>query len=250
MQEARLTSGGGTSYLQAIRRFPMLDAKQEHMLAARWRERGDGSVAHPLVTSHLRLAAKIAMQYRRCGLPIADLISEGNIGLMQAVNRFDPNRGFRFSTYAAWWIKAEIQNYILRSWSLVKLGTTANQKKLFFNLPKVKRRLSARPDGDLHHDQVTIIANGLGVTEQEVIEMNRRLSGDVSLNTPLNDNGDSIEWQDRLADQGSDQESVIAESDELETRKKALEAALTVLDGRERQIFEARRLIDPPRPLD
>jgi RNA polymerase sigma-32 factor len=198
----------------------------------------------------LRLAAKIATAYRRYGLPTSDLISEGNIGLLQAIKRFDPDRGVRFSTYAIWWIKAAIKTYIVRSWSLVKMGTTANQKKLFFNLPAAKRRLSALQDGDLRPNQVTLIANDLGVTEQDVVKMNRRLSGDVSLNVPLNEDDGSVEWQDRLVEEGSNQESHLAESEEYETRRKALGLALTVLDDRERHIFKSRRLVDPPITLE
>jgi RNA polymerase sigma-32 factor len=244
VQEASAT------YFQEIRRFPMLKVEEEHMLAARWRERRDGIAAHQLLTSHLRLVVKIAMSYRRYGLPTSDLISEGNIGLLQAIERFDPDRGVRFSTYAIWWIKAAIKNYIVRSWSLVKMGTTANQKKLFFNLPRAKRRLSALQHGDLRPDQVTLIANELGVTEQDVVEMNRRLSGDLSLNAPLNEDEDSVEWQDRLVQEGSDQESHLAESEEYEARRTALGLALKALDDRERQIFEARRLVDPPLTLE
>ena len=220
------------------------------MLAVRWRERGDGSAAHQLLTSHLRLVAKIAIAYRRYGLPTSDLISEGNIGLLQAIKRFDPDKGVRFSTYAIWWIKAAIKDYIMRSWSLVKMGTTANQKKLFFNLPKAKRRLSALQDGDLRPDQVTLIANDLGVTEQDVVEMNRRLTGDVSLNVSVNEDDDSVEWQDRLVEEGSDQELHLAESEEYEARRTALGLALTVLHDRERHIFELRRLVDPPLTLE
>ena len=238
------------SYFQEIRCFPMLKAEEEHMLAVRWRERRDGNAAHQLLTSHLRLVAKIAIAYGRCGLPTSDLISEGNLGLLQAIERFDPERGIRFSTYAMWWIKAAIKNYIVRSRSLVKMGTTANQKKLFFNLPRVKRRLSALQDGDLRPDQVTLIANELGVTEQDVVEMNRRLSGDVSLNAPLRDGDDSVEWQDRLVEEGFDPESHLAETEEYEARRTALGLALKVLDDRERHIFEARRLVDPPLTLE
>jgi RNA polymerase sigma-32 factor len=250
MQHASETSRGTTSYFVEIRRFPMLKAEEEYMLAARWRERADGSAAHQLLTSHLRLVVKIAMGYRRYGLPTSDLISEGNIGLMQAINRFDPDKGVRFSTYAVWWIKAAIQNYILRSWSLVKMGTTVNQKKLFFNLARAKRRLSALQEGDLRPDQVSLIASGLGVTEQEVVDMNRRLIGDVSLNVPLNEDDNSVAWQDRLADETSDQETRLAESEEAQTRRSALGLALRVLDERERHIFEARRLSEPPFTLD
>ena len=203
-----------------IQRFPMLNAEEEYMLAARWRARADASAAHQLLTSHLRLVAKIAMAYRKYGLPTSDSISEGNVGLMQAIDRFDPDRGFRFSTYAVWWIKAAIQNYILRSWSLVKMGTTVNQKRLFFNLARAKRRLSALQEGDLRPDQVSLIASGLGVTEQEVVDMNGRMSGDLSLNVPLNEEDDSVEWQDRLVDEGSDQELRLAESEESETPPK------------------------------
>jgi RNA polymerase sigma-32 factor len=198
----------------------------------------------------LRLVVKIAMGYRKYGLPTSDLISEGNIGLMQAINRFDPDKGVRFSTYAVWWIKAAMQNYILRSWSLVKMGTTVNQKRLFFNLARAKRRLSALQEGDLRPDQVSLIASGLGVTEQEVVDMNRRLTGDVSLNVPLNEDGNSVAWQDRLADEASDQETRLAESEEAQTRRSALGVALRVLDDRERHIFEGRRLNEPPSTLD
>jgi alternative sigma factor RpoH len=210
MRDAMLTSEARTRYFDEIRRFPMLKAEKEYALAVRWRGRADESAAHQLLTSHLHLVAKVALRYRNYGVPISDLISEGNIGLMQAVKRFDPDKGIRFSTYAIWWIRASIQNYILRSWSLVKMGTTFNQRKLFFNLPKAKRRLSALEGGDLRPDQVTLIANGLGVREKEVVEMNRRVSGDVSLNVPLNEHGDSVEWQDRLVDEGSDQESCVS----------------------------------------
>ena len=202
MQHAIVTSRAAATYFEEIRRFPMLKADEEHMLAERWHQCGDSSAAHQLLNSHLRLVAKIAIGYRRYGLPISDLISEGNIGLMQAIKRFDPDKGTRFSTYATWWIKAAIQNHILRSWSLVKMGTTANQKKLFFNLRKAKRRLSATEEGDLRPDQVTRIAHELDVAEQDVVEMNRRLSGDLSLNVPLNDESDSVEWQDKLVEQG------------------------------------------------
>jgi RNA polymerase sigma-32 factor len=250
MHDASVIPSGAANYFKEIRRFPMLKADEEYMLAARWRERGDGSAAHRLSTSHLRLVVKTAIGYRRYGLPISDLISEGNIGLMQAIKRFDPDKGTRFSTYATWWIKAAIRNYILRSWSLVKLGTTVNQKKLFFNLAKAKRRLSVLQEGDLRPHQVTLIANELGVTEQDVVEMNGRMSGDLSLNVPLNEEDHSVEWQDRVADESFDQESRLAESEESETRRRALGVALTVLDDRERHILEARRLIEPPLTLD
>jgi RNA polymerase sigma-32 factor len=228
----------------------MLQPQEEFMLAKRWREHGDRNAAHKLVTSHLRLVAKIAMGYRGYGLPISEVISEGNVGLMQAVKRFEPDKGFRLATYAMWWIKAAIQEYILRSWSLVKMGTTANQKKLFFNLRKAKSRISALEEGDLRPDQVKIIAKRLGVTEQDVIDMNRRLGGDASLNAPIREEGDSGEWQDWLVDDQESQEKVLAESEELATRRKALSEALSVLNDRERRIFEARRLADEPVTLE
>jgi RNA polymerase sigma-32 factor len=241
---------GLTRYLEEIRRFPMLEPQEEYMLAKSWREHGDREAAHRLVTSHLRLVAKIAMGYRGYGLPISEVISEGNVGLMQAVKRFEPDKGFRLATYAMWWIKAAIQEYILRSWSLVKMGTTANQKKLFFNLRKAKSRISALEEGDLRPDQVKLIAKRLGVTEQDVVDMNRRLGGDVSLNSPIRDEGDSGEWQDWLVDESASQESRLAESEEADNRRKALGEALTVLNERERRIFEARRLVDEPITLE
>jgi RNA polymerase sigma-32 factor len=241
---------GLTRYLEEIRRFPMLEPQEEYMLAKRWREHGDRDAAHRLVTSHLRLVAKIAMGYRGYGLPIADVISEGNVGLMQAVKRFEPEKGFRLATYAMWWIKASIQEYILRSWSLVKMGTTANQKKLFFNLRKAKSKISALEEGDLRPEQVALIAKRLGVTEQDVIDMNRRLGGDASLNTPIREDGDSGEWQDWLVDEAPTQERVLAENEELDNRRKALGEALSVLNERERRIFEARRLADEPITLE
>ncbi len=241
---------GLTRYLEEIRRFPMLQPQEEYMLAKSWREHGDRDAAHKLVTSHLRLVAKIAMGYRGYGLPISEVISEGNVGLMQAVKRFEPEKGFRLATYAMWWIKAAIQEYILRSWSLVKMGTTANQKKLFFNLRKAKSRISALEEGDMRPDQVKIIARRLGVTEQDVVDMNRRLSGDASLNAPIREEGDSGEWQDWLVDDHDSQEKVLAENEELATRRKALSEALSVLNDRERRIFEARRLTDEPVTLE
>ena len=237
-------------YLEQVRRFPMLEPREEYALAKSWREHGDDDAAHRLVTSHLRLVAKIAMGYRGYGLPISEVISEGNVGLMQAVKRFEPDKGFRLATYAMWWIKAAIQEYILRSWSLVKMGTTANQKKLFFNLRKAKSRISALEEGDLRPDQVQLIAKRLGVTEQDVIDMNRRLGGDVSLNSPIREEGDSGEWQDWLVDESASQESRLAESEEADNRRKALGEALTVLNERERRIFEARRLVDEPITLE
>jgi RNA polymerase sigma-32 factor len=235
---------GLTHYLEEIRRFPMLERQEEYMLAKRWREHGDREAAHRLVTSHLRLVAKIAMGYRGYGLPISEVISEGNVGLVQAVNRFDFDKGFRLTTYAVWWIKAAIQEYILRSWSLVRMGTTANQKKVFFNLHKAKRKISAFDDGDLRPDQVKIIARRIGVTEQDVIYMNRRLGGDTSLNAPIREDGDSGEWQDWLVDESPDQETTLAASEEFDDRRKALSDALTVLNERERHIFETRRLAE------
>jgi RNA polymerase sigma-32 factor len=250
MQTATLVSAGTTRYLEEIRRFPMLEAEEESVLAKRWREHGDADAAHKLVTSHLRLAAKIAVGYRGYGLPISEVISEGNVGLMQAAKRFDPQKGFRFATYAMWWIKAAIQEYILRTWSLVKMGTTANQKKLFFNLRKAKSKISALEEGDLRPDQVKLIAKRLGVTEQDVVDMNRRLGGDVSLNAPIRDDGDSGEWQDWLVDEVSDQETRLVEDEESDNRKKALGEALSVLNERERRIFEARQLADDPMTLE
>jgi RNA polymerase sigma-32 factor len=243
--------GGLTRYLEEIRRFPMLEPQQEYMLAKRYLEHGDRDAAHKLVTSHLRLVAKIAMGYRGYGLPIGEVISEGNVGMMQAVKRFDPERGFRLATYAMWWIKAAIQEYILRSWSLVKMGTTANQKRLFFNLRKAKSQIQALDEGDLRPDQVRLIAEKLNVSEEEVVSMNRRLSGDASLNAPIRaSEGDSGEWQDWLADDSETQEETLAERDELDQRRVMLNEALGVLDKRERRIFEARRLSDDPLTLE
>src|ERR1700719_3109639 len=246
-----LTAESGlTRYLEEIRRFPMLEPQDEFMLAKRWREHGDRDAAHKLVTSHLRLVAKIAMGYRGYGLPISEVISEGNVGLLQAVKRFEPDKGVRLATYAMWWIKAAIQEYILRSWSLVKMGTTANQKKLFFNLRKAKSRMSALEEGDLRPDQVQLIAKRLGVTAQDVVDMNRRLGGDASLNSPIGEEGDSAEWQDWLVDESASQEAQLAESEEADNRRKALGEALTVLNERELRIFEGRRLADQPLTLD
>ena len=241
---------GFTHYVEEIRGFPMLERQEEYMLAKRWREHGDRGAAHKLVTSHLRLVTKIARDYRGYGLPISEAISEGNVGLMQAVKRFEPEKGFRLATYAMWWIKAAIQEYILRSWSLVKMGTTANQKKLFFNLRKAKSKISALEEGDLRPDQVKLIAKRLGVTEQDVVDMNRRLGGDVSLNAPIREDADSGEWQEWLVDDVSDQETRLAESEESDNRRKALGDALSVLNDRERRIFEARRLADDPITLE
>jgi RNA polymerase sigma-32 factor len=240
---------GLSRYLAEIRRFPMLNPEEEYMLAKRWREHGDRDAAHKLVTSHLRLVAKIAMGYRGYGLPIGEVISEGNIGLMQAVKRFEPDKGFRLATYAMWWIRASIQEYILRSWSLVKMGTTANQKKLFFNLRKAKSQISALDEGDMRPDQVSTIAHRLGVAEQDVIDMNRRMSGDASLNSPIRQDGEG-EWQDWLVDDGISQEKILADREESENRLDALHQALSVLNPRERRIFEARRLADDPLTLE
>jgi RNA polymerase sigma-32 factor len=246
-----LTDASGlTRYLGKIRRFPLLEAQEEYMMAKSWREHGDREAAHRLVTSHLRLVAKIAMSYRGYGLPIAEVVSEGNVGLMQAVKRFEPERGFRLATYAMWWIKAAIQEYVLRSWSLVKMGTTASQKKLFFNLRKAKSKISAFEEGDLRPDQVKLIAERLSVNEQDVIDMNRRLGGDASLNAPIRDEAESGEWQDWLVDEAPSQERVLLETEEFANRRRALGEALTVLNDRERRIFEARRLAEEPITLE
>ena len=237
---------GLTRYIEEIRRVPMLESHEEYMLAKRWREHGDLEAVHKLVNSHLRLVARIAKGYRGYGLPISELISEGNVGLMQAVKRFEPEKGFRLATYAMWWIKAAIQEYILRSWSLVKMGTTVNQKKLFFNLRKAKSKISVLDEGDLRPDQVKLIASRLGVTEQDVVDMNRRLGGDVSLDAPIREDGNSSEWQDWLVDEHLDQETTLAASEEFGGRRKALASALSVLNDRERRIFEARRLAEEP----
>ena len=242
--------GGLSRYLAEIRRFPMLEPQEEYMLAKSWREHGDRDAAQRLVTSHLRLVAKIAMGYRGYGLPIGEVVSEGNVGLMQAVKRFEPDKGFRLATYAMWWIRAAIQEYILRSWSLVKMGTTANQKKLFFNLRKAKSQISALEEGDLRPEQVKTIATKLGVTEQDVVDMNRRMSGDASLNAPIRQEGEGGEWQDWLVDDSSSQESLLVESEESDNRLGALRQALAVLNERERRIFEARRLLDEPVTLE
>ena len=243
---------GLSRYLQQIRKFPMLEPEEEYMLAKRWGEEQDTEAAHKMVTSHLRLAAKIAMGYRGYGLPQAEVISEANVGLMQAVKRFDPEKGFRLATYAMWWIRASIQEYVLRSWSLVKLGTTGAQKKLFFNLRKAKARIGALEEGDLHPEKVTRIANDLGVTEAEVISMNRRLSGgDASLNATVGSEGEgSMQWQDWLEDESADQAGDYEASDELETRRALLSEAMTALNEREQDILTKRRLIDHPLTLE
>jgi RNA polymerase sigma-32 factor len=249
-QPAFARDGRGKDYLYDIQRFAMLERDQEYALAKRWRERGDRNAADQLVTSHLRLAVKIAMGYRGYGLPVSEIISEGNIGLMQALNRFEPERGFRFATYAIWWIRASIQDYILRSWSLVKIGTTANQKRLFFKLRSAKNKIAAFESGDLHPDQVASIAKSLDVTDQDVIDMNRRLGGDKSINAPLHEDGETGEWQDHLVDQSPSPEAIVAEQDDKEHQHGALVAAIGVLDDRERRIFEARHLVDEPLTLE
>jgi RNA polymerase sigma-32 factor len=242
---------GLNRYLDEIRKFPMLEPQEEYMLAKRYAEHGDRPAAHRLVTSHLRLVAKIAMGYRGYGLPIGEVVSEGNVGLMQAVKKFDPDRGFRLATYAMWWIKASIQEYILRSWSLVKMGTTANQKRLFFNLRRLKGRIQAIDEGDLKPEQVAQIATKLNVSEEEVVSMNRRLSGDASLNAPIKaSEGESGQWQDWLVDDHESQEETLIEQDELDTRRRMLARALGVLNERERRIFEARRLAEDPVTLE
>ena len=242
--------GGLTRYLEEIRQFPMLEPQEEYMLAKSWREHGDRDAAHRLVTSHLRLVARIAMGYRGYGLPVGEVISEGNVGLMQAVKQFDPDKGFRLATYAMWWIRAAIQEYILRSWSLVKMGTTAAQKKLFFNLRKIKGQLKALEEGDLRPDQVKQIATRLGVTEEDVVSMNRRLAGNSSLNAPVRNDAESGEWQDWLVDETMDQETALAESEERDQRRDMLNDALKGLNERERRVFEARRLADEPLTLE
>ena len=243
---------GLSRYLQEIRKFPMLEPEQEYMLAKRWIEEQDADAAHQMVTSHLRLAAKIAMGYRGYGLPQAEVISEANVGLMQAVKRFDPEKGFRLATYAMWWIRASIQEYILRSWSLVKMGTTSAQKKLFFNLRKAKSRIGALDEGDMHPDNVTKIAGDLGVSEDEVISMNRRLSGgDASLNAMVNADGEgSMEWQDWLEDEDADQAADYEMQNELSMRRDMLNSAMSGLNDRERDILTQRRLVDEVKTLE
>lgn len=238
-------------YMQEIRQFPMLTQEDEYMFAKSYKEHGDRAAAHQLITSHLRLVAKISMGYRGYGLPIGEVISEGNIGLMQAVKRFEPDKGFRLATYAMWWIKASIQEYVLRSWSLIKMGTTANQKKLFFNLRKLKSKISALEEGDLKPDQVKYIAKTLGVEESDVVSMNRRLSGDASLNSPLRSDGEGEgEWQDWLVDDSDSQEQILVENEEAKMRNEMLKEALTKLTDRERRVIEARKLQDNPATLD
>ena len=244
--------GGLNRYLQEIRRFPMLEPEEEYMLAKRWVENEDSSAAHKLVTSHLRLAAKIAMGYRGYGLPQAEVISEANVGLMQAVKKFDPEKGFRLATYAMWWIRASIQEYVLRSWSMVKLGTTSAQKKLFFNLRKAKARIGALEDGDLRPEHVARIAHDLSVTEEEVISMNRRMSGgDASLNATISADGEgAAQWQDWLEDEDADQAGDYEAKDELEIRREMMAEAMTVLNEREQDILTQRRLMDNPVTLE
>jgi RNA polymerase sigma-32 factor len=243
---------GLSRYLTEIRKFPMLEPEEEYMLAKAWVDHGDKEAAHQLVTSHLRLAAKIAMGYRGYGLPTAEVISEANVGLMQAVKRFDPDKGFRLATYAMWWIRASIQEYILRSWSLVKMGTTAAQKKLFFNLRKAENKIGAIEDGELRPENVARIAHDLNVSEDEVISMNRRLSGgDASLNAQIRADGDgAAEWQDWLEDEEADQATAYAERNELESRRELLVEAMKVLNDRERHILTERRLKDEPVTLE
>jgi RNA polymerase sigma-32 factor len=243
------SESGLNRYLQQIRQFPMLAPDEEYMLAKRWKDEGDREAAHKLITSHLRLVAKMAMGYRGYGLPIAEVISEGNVGLMQAVKRFEPDKGFRVATYAMWWIKASIQEFILRSWSLVKMGTTASQKKLFFNLRRAKSQIQALEEGDLRPDQVKHIATKLGVPEEDVISMNRRLSGDTSLNAQVRADSEG-EWQDWLVDESDSQETVLVESQERGMRMGLLTDALEKLTDRERKVFEARRLRDDPATLE
>ncbi|MFN9162360.1 MAG: RNA polymerase sigma factor RpoH [Alphaproteobacteria bacterium] len=245
-----LTEGGLSRYLTEIRNFPMLEPEEEYMLAKRWREHEDSSAAHKLVTSHLRLVAKIAMGYRGYGLPVNEIISEGNVGLMQAVKRFEPDKGFRLATYAMWWIKASIQEYILRSWSLVKIGTTAAQKKLFFNLRKAKGHIKAIEDGDLRPEQVKLIATKLGVSEEEVVSMNRRLAApDHSLNAPMRADSEG-EWQDWLVDDSPNQETLLAEREQKDDRSELLVEGMKALNDRERRILTARRLQDEPATLE
>ena len=241
--------GGLSQYLIRIKKFPMLQAEEEYMLAKSWKERGDLKSAEKLVTSHLRLVAKIAMGYRGYGLPVSEMISEGNVGLMQAVKKFDPERGFRLATYAMWWIKANIQEYILRSWSLVKIGTTTAQKKLFFNLRKLKNQIAPRSEGDLRKEHVDEIADRLNVSKDEVISMNRRLAGqEKSLNAFVSEDGD--EWQDWIADKSMDQELIVSQNQELSERKDLLYQSMDILNDREREIINARKLSDEPATLD
>ena len=242
--------GGLSLYLAQIKKFPMLDAEEEYMLAKNWKERGNLKSAHKLVTSHLRLVAKIAMGYKGYGLPVSELISEGNIGLMQAVKKFDPDKGFRLATYAMWWIKAGIQEYVLRSWSLVKMGTTAAQKKLFFNLKKLKQQIAPTQEGDLKEEQIKEISDRLGVKSEEIVSMNRRMMGkEKSLNQPVKP-GEDDEWQDWVVDEALDQELYVAQKQELDEKKSLLHEAIKILNDRERKILEARKLCNEPKTLD
>ncbi len=243
--------GSFSSYLSKIRKFPMLDAAEEYVLAKNWREQGDKEAAHKLVTSHLRLVAKIAMGYRGYGLPVSELVSEGNIGLMQAVKKFDPEKGFRLATYAMWWIKASIQEYVLRSWSLVKIGTTAAQKKLFFNLKKIKNQIFAAEQGNMLPEHITEIATQLDVREDEVVSMNQRLAGqEHSLNAPVGSEEGDAEWQDWVVDENADQELQVSQRQELQQKQALLKNAMSVLDDREKEILQDRRLIDEPKTLE
>ena len=243
-------SGSLSLYLSQIKKFPMLDAEEEYLLAKNWKERGNLKAAHKLVTSHLRLVAKIAMGYRGYGLPVNELISEGNIGLMQAVKKFDPDKGFRLATYAMWWIKASIQEYVLRSWSLVKMGTTTAQKKLFFNLKKIKNQIAPEQEGDLRDNQIKEISKRLDVDSQEVINMNRRMMGqEKSLNSPIKD-GEADEWQDWLVDENLDQELLLSQKQEFDDRKELLNSSMSILDERETDILKARRLSENPKTLE
>ncbi len=245
------SANGLQRYMEEIKKFPMLEPNEEYMLGKAYAEHDDTKAAHKLVTSHLRLVAKIAMGYRGYGLPMSEVISEGNVGLMQAVKKFDPERGFRLATYAMWWIKASIQEYVLRSWSLVKMGTTANQKRLFFNLRKLKGKMKALEDGELKPENVTKIADTLGVSEEEVRSMNQRLSGDASLNAPIKAaEGESGQWQDWLVDENENAEQILVKQDELEVRREMLSDAMDVLNEREQRIFEARRLSEDPLTLE
>ncbi len=242
---------GLSAYLDKVRKFPMLKPGEELTLAKQWKETGDIKAAHKMVTSHLRLVAKIAMGYRGYGLPVSEIISEGNVGLMQAVKKFDPEKGFRLATYAMWWIRASIQEFVLRSWSLVKMGTTANQKKLFFNLRKVKGQINALEDGDLHPDHVSEISERLGVPEEDVVSMNRRIGGDSSLNAPMKTDGEGVgEWQDWLADDTVDQETELGDTQEHDMRMDLLDQAIGSLNEREQRIFRARRLEETPLTLE
>ena len=244
------TSGGLSIYLAQIKKFPMLDAEEEYMLAKNWRERGNLKSAHKLVTSHLRLVAKIAMGYRGYGLPVSELISEGNIGLMQAVKKFDPDKGFRLATYAMWWIKAAIQEYVLRSWSLVKMGTTTAQKKLFFNLKKLKNQIAPNQEGDLKDEHVDEISKRLNVDSHEVVNMNRRMMGhEKSLNDPVK-SGETDEWQDWLVDDSLDQELIISQKQEFDDKKELLYQSMNILDDREKEILKSRRLAENPKTLE